>query len=284
MTDSAIATPHGVERRARSHVPSSSRTASLFPDLPPAPSSATNSPRREAAWRADLTRAWGYWRSRAKDEAEAARIDAAYDEQLAEGPDFARYHRGSEFRDAPRINLDRNDLAKLMTVWRAIERGSWNDKEKGKHGGVIGKLPLRVLEAFLFVLYRQGRSICVPYEAIATAAMICRRSVAMALALLERMGLLTIHRRIKRIKTPLGFKVVQDCNAYELHPPRGLGSIAARLFGGLAALFDPESSECKNFPAKGDHSYLNRRGGQNSPPPEPEADPWGALHTLGETT
>jgi hypothetical protein len=282
MTDSATLTPHGVERRARSHVPSSSRTASLFPDLPPAPSSATNSPRREAAWRADLTRAWGYWRGRAKDEAEAARIDAAFDAQLEQGPDFARYHRGSEFRDAPRINLDRNDRAKLMTLWRAIERGSWNNKEKGKHGGVIGKLPLRVLEAFLFVLYRQGRSICVPYEAIATAAMICRRSVASALALLERLGLLTIHRRIKRVKTPLGFRVVQDCNAYELHPPRGLGSIAARLFGGLAGLFDPESSECKNFTAKGDHSYSKRGGEQNSPKLDPDNPLDQALMNLGK--
>jgi hypothetical protein len=264
--------------------PLTEHTDSLFPDQPPAPRPATNSPRREAAWRADLTRAWGYWRGRAKDEAEAARIDAAFDEQMEEGPDFARYHRGSEFKDAPRVTLDRNDVAKLMAAWRAIERGSWNAKEKGKHGGVIGKLPLRVLEAFLFVLYRPGRAICLPYEAIAKAAMISRRSVATALELLERMGLLTIHRRIKRIKTALGFKVVQDCNAYELHPPRGLGSIAARLFGGLAAVFDPPASECKKFPAKGTGSFLREGEGRNSPSPSPTEDPWRWLDGQMEAT
>jgi hypothetical protein len=38
-----------------------------------------------------------------------------------------------------------------------------------------------------------------------------------ALARLKRLGLITVHRRLKRIKTKLGFKVVQDWNAYELH-------------------------------------------------------------------
>jgi hypothetical protein len=44
-----------------------------------------------------------------------------------------------------------------------------------------------------------------------------------------RLGLI----RVKRVKTELGFKVVQDCNAYDLHPPRGLGVLAVQLFAGL---------------------------------------------------
>jgi len=57
--------------------------------------------RRAELWREGLTRAWGYWRGKASSEHEAARIDAAFEEQLAEGPDFSRYHRDSDFRDAP---------------------------------------------------------------------------------------------------------------------------------------------------------------------------------------
>jgi hypothetical protein len=251
-------------------------TGSLFPSLEqaPSPARASNSPRREAGWRADLTRAWSYWRGKAKDEAEGARIDAAFEEQLAEGPDFARYHRGSEFKDAPSVTLDGNACAKLMAAWRSIERGSWKAKEKGKHGGVIGKTGLRVLETFLFVLYRPGKPICVPYEAIASAAMCSRRAVATALQWLQHMGLITVHRRIKRIKTPLGFKVVQDVNAYELHEPRGLGSIAARLFGGLAAMFSSEGSECRNSPAKGTHLLSLISKPQKLGPPSPKNDAW----------
>jgi hypothetical protein len=36
-----------------------------------------------------------YWHGKASSEHEAARIDAAFEEQLAEGPDFTRYHRDS---------------------------------------------------------------------------------------------------------------------------------------------------------------------------------------------
>jgi hypothetical protein len=161
--------------------PLSEITGSLFPELP------TSSPdsgapqgvratKQAAAWRADITRAWAHWRGKASSEHEAARIDAAFEEQLAEGPDFARYHRDSDFRKAPEVRLDRNDMAKLMTTYRAIERGSWKVKAKGKHGGALGRSALRVLETFLFVLYRPGKALCVPYEAIAEAALLSRRT------------------------------------------------------------------------------------------------------------
>jgi hypothetical protein len=250
--------------------------ASLFPDLTgeqsPTPARTINSRRREVAWRADLTRAWGYWRGKARNEADAAHIDSAFEEQLAEGPDFTRYHQGSEFRDAPRITLDGNARARLMAVYRQIERGTWKTKEAGKHGGVIGKSALRVLEAFLFVLYRPGKAICVPYEAIAAAAMISRRTVATVLPRLERMGLLTVYRRIKRVRTPLGLKVVQDINAYELHPPQGLGAIAAKLFGGIGGLFGLPSSECNNRTAKEASTYSLRQGAEKPPLPGPRTD------------
>jgi hypothetical protein len=47
------------------------------------------------------------------------------------------------------------------------------------------------------------------------------------------------------------FKVVQDCNAYDLHPPRGLGALAVQLFSGLLG----PRSECKNRTAKGREVY-----------------------------
>jgi hypothetical protein len=242
-------------------------TGSLFPELPTSSpdsgaSQRVRATKQAAAWRADITRAWAHWRGKASSEHEAARIDVAFEEQLAEGPDFSRHHRGSDFRDAPQVRLDRNDMAKLMTTYRAIERGSWKVKAKGEHGGAIGRSALRVLETFLFVLYRPGKALCLPYEAIAEAALLSRRTVADAIQHLARLGLITLHRRIKRIKTELGFKVVQDCNAYDLHPPRGLGVLAVQLFSGLLG----PRSECKNRTAKGHDVYSKRETGQNSAP------------------
>jgi hypothetical protein len=71
-------------------------------------------------------------------------------------------------------------MAKLMTTYRAIERGSWKVKAEGKHGGAIGRSALRVLETFLFVLYRPGKALCLPYEGIAEAALLSRRTVPSA--------------------------------------------------------------------------------------------------------
>jgi hypothetical protein len=180
--------------------PLSTALGTVFPDLP------TSSPdsgapdgiraiRRATAWRKNLTRAWSYWRGRASSEHEAARIDAVFEQQLADGPDFARYHRDSDFSAAPKVRLNHNDMAELMATYRAIERGSWKVKEKGEHGGALGRSALRLLEPFLFVLYRPGKAICVPYEAIAEAALLSRRTVAEAIQHLARLGLITFHRR-----------------------------------------------------------------------------------------
>jgi hypothetical protein len=64
--------------------------------------SANQSPRRLATH----CRALSYWRSRASSEHEAARIDAVFEQQIVEGPDFARYHRDSDFSAAPKVRLD----------------------------------------------------------------------------------------------------------------------------------------------------------------------------------
>jgi hypothetical protein len=56
--------------------------------------------------------------------------------------------------------------------------------------------------------------------------------------------------RVKRVKTELGFKVVQDCNAYGLHPPRGLGVLAVQLFRGFALPFPTAPKKGGLGPAK----------------------------------
>jgi hypothetical protein len=210
--------------------------------------------KRAAEWRKDLHRAHGYLRSRAGEE-EGRALDAELEQRLAEGPDFARYRGGSDFRDAPVLHLDRNAIAKIKTACHALDTAEWKDRAKGKHGGAT---PARcVLEALLW-LSRPGKGLCLPYEAIAEAAHYCRRTIADALQRLKRLGLITIHRRLKRIKTALGFKVVQGWNAYELHPP---GARLGPLFEGLR-------SECKTCAAK--EPLFHSKSKKESEPP-----PWG---------
>jgi hypothetical protein len=134
--------------------------------------------------------------------------------------------------------LDLRGIAKIKAACRAIENAAWKGRKKGKHGGMTPAR--RVLEALLW-RSRPGKGLALPYEAIAEAAHYCRRTIADALARLKRLGLITVHRRLKRIKTALGFKVVQDWNAYELHPP------GSRREG---PLFERPRSECKSCAAK----------------------------------
>jgi hypothetical protein len=48
---------------------------------------------------------------------------------------------------------------------------------------------------------------------------------------LERLGFVTRIRRIRRLQTPLGFRVVQITNAYRVHEPvSGLGLLALAVF------------------------------------------------------
>jgi hypothetical protein len=215
-----------------------------------------------------LTRAWGYLRQRARSEAEAAALDAEYERQLAEGP---RYHRGSEFIDVPRINYDRNFLAKVLFVARAIERGSYKVRAKGKHGGALGRSALAVLEVLINIARaRQGR-VAPGYDALAAIARMNRQTAITAINVLEMMGLVTVIRRIKRVRTALGFKIVQATNAFDIHPPElagarrpddaargrpgfvGLGRLAAALWA---------TSESKNSAApKGLSSSLSKRAG-----------------------
>ena len=148
------------------------------------------------------------------------------------GRDRCHYRRGSRFfLDAPKNNLDRNFVARVWFVANVIERKSWAGRAKGKHGGALGPVAMEVLKTLLFVIKKvDGRL----YPSLETLAMLSRKSkqsVVTAIGVLERMDFITVHRRAKRIQTPIGIRVVQDSNAYEFHlPTKGLGAIAMALF------------------------------------------------------
>jgi hypothetical protein len=87
----------------------------------------------------------------------------------------------------------------------------------------------------------------------------CRQSVVTALDDLERLGFVTRIRRIRRVQTPLGFKVLQITNAYRVHEPTsGLGLLAIGLFASESNYFIP--SEAKFYSKSNDASRANTAG------------------------
>lgn len=199
----------------------------------------TRSRDRAAAWRNDLARAVGYYFERATTPEQRIELEGAYAEALAAGPDFARYHRGSEFRNPPRICTDRNFLARLMFMADVIERKTWATREKGKHGGALGRSALTVFRVLLFVVSKREGCLYPTLETLARLARMSKPTVVAAIKRLVLLGFLTVYRRCKRIRTPLGIRVVQDSNAYEYHPPTGLGALGWSIWR--------PGSESKNF-------------------------------------
>jgi hypothetical protein len=146
------------------------------------------------------------------------------------------------------VNTDRNHLARLMFMVDTIERKSWAIRQKGKHGGAFGRSALMVFRVLLFVVSKRNGCLYPSLETIATLARMSKQTAVTAIKRLVLMGFLTVHRRIKRIRTSWGIKVVQDSNAYEYHPPTGLGALAwaiwqPRLFTGPGAEVDRPGRE-----------------------------------------
>lgn len=142
-----------------------------------------------------------------------------------------RFRRGSDFRRPPKNNVDRNFVDK---VWRAatmIERKSWSCRAKGKHGGSLGAVAIEVLRTLLFVIRKSDGQLYPSLETIARLSRKSKQAIVTAIKVLERMGFLTVYRRVKRIDTPFGVRVVQDSNAYQFHlPTKGLGALAMAVF------------------------------------------------------
>jgi len=95
--------------------------------------------------------------------------------------------------------------------------------------------------------------------------------VVNCLKLLSLYGFVIVHRRIKRIRTPLGLKVVQDTNAYTIQEPQGLGAIAVRMFR--------QASESRKCSPSSKNFHPSKRAGQN---PGPNEVPDGVYTSLYE--
>lgn len=241
--------------------------STLFPHLErergdSAPDSTTGTEiratRQAAAWRAQIARAYAYQLSRAATEGQREALERSYQETLEAGPDFARIHKDSAFATPPVKPYNAREAQEIMRQARAIERGTYATREKGQHGGVIGKSALRVLEVMLFVLWPICRRGMFPSVAhIADKAQLSPRTVHTALSVLKLMGFVTAIRRMKRVASALGQRQEQDTNAYTLHLPKGWGAIGAALFGFVR--------DCKNFIAKESSFSLYGVSPANSP-------------------
>ncbi|WP_040620583.1 hypothetical protein [Rhodovulum sp. PH10] len=228
-------------------------------DSVPSPTGKVTSPRsrnRAAAWAQDMARAHAYMSSRARSEAEQEAADRLYEEALRQGPDFTRYRTGSDFREAPRLNIDRNAYARIIFALEMIERGTYrHSRKKGKQG--IPRTAARVLKALLGLAMRHGR-VYPSLLGLAQLACVCKQTVVECLKLLELYGFVVVHRRCKRIRTPLGFKVVQDTNAYTVQEPRGLGALALSVF--------QRASESRKLAASSFQSHSIKEQKQNPLP------------------
>ena len=195
---------------------------------------------RAAQWQSDMHRAALSIMAACPDDADA--IGEHLEGEIAKGPDFSRQHRGSAFLDAPKVNTDRNFCARLMFIADVIERKTWRSRSKGKHGGTLGRSALSLLRVLMFVVKKSAGKLFPSYDHLARLCRMSRRTVVTAMGILVRMGVVTAHRRIKRVRTPLGVRVVQDSNAYEYHMPKGLGALAWSIFR--------PPSECNNSSAR----------------------------------
>jgi hypothetical protein len=83
--------------------------------------------------------------------------------------------------------------------------------------------------------------------------MCCKASVVTALADLERLGFVSRIRRIRQVKTPLGFTTRQITNAYRVHEPAsGIGLLAMCVFASESNSWTPSvyRVDSENAPAE----------------------------------
>jgi hypothetical protein len=119
----------------------------------------------------------------------------------------------------------------MMVTFYTMTRSGWVAKAKGKHRGLLSRCAEEVFKALVYLAGKFDR-LFPSLKGLAYLARCCPASVSTALDQLEAFGIVTRHRRLKRVMTPLGFKTVQNTNAYEIHPPNtGLGKLAVAVFG-----------------------------------------------------
>ena len=111
--------------------------------------------------------------------------------------------------------MSRKQAAKLWHKARVWDRKT---HQPGRHGGVIGRAALGVLNVLLFdfLNYQTGR-LDPSLETIAKKAGMARRTVVTALARLRGLGLLNWQRRCEEDRDEAGrFRLRQQTNAYAL--------------------------------------------------------------------
>jgi len=254
--------------------------STLFPELDrDRPDSAHRKPPaarqkgRAADWQAQISRAYAYAAGRAANEAEAEELQQAFEAAMEEGPDFINYRRESLFLDAPAVAIDRNLAARIRFQLVAIFRGTWKAKDKGQHAGMIKHSVIEVFDALIRLAFKHGR-LFPSLVGLGYLAGRSKQTIINALKVLAQLGFITIHRRIKRIRTAFGVKVVQDTNAYEIHEPGALGRMAFSIFFG--------GSESRNSAARKPHCLSMKKEPANSPQRMPWEGHWGDLHEQWE--
>ena len=130
-----------------------------------------------------------------------------------------------EVDGAASVCTDRNFLTRVWFVALTLERKTWASREKGKHGGALGRSALELLRTLLFVVSKGEGKLYPSLDELARLARMSRQTVISAIERLKSLGFITVHRRIKRIRTSLGLRVVQDSNAYVYDLPTGLGAL-----------------------------------------------------------
>jgi RNA polymerase-binding transcription factor DksA len=220
----------------------------------PLPVKSARSRNRAAWWRQDLERTAAYLMGQARTGEERAFVEELYEQAVEHGPDFTHYRSKSAFMNAPKLGLDRNAYARILNALDMIERGTYRHcRDKGKQG--IPRTVARVLKCLLNLALQYGE-VRPSLDGIARLACVAKQTVVNCLKVLAFYGFVEVHRRIKRIPTALGFKVVQDTNAYTIQEPRGLGALAASIF--------KRASESKKRSASSTEIHSIKRTGQTS--------------------
>jgi hypothetical protein len=123
------------------------------------------------------------------------------------------------------VPLDREAKCRIATLARAL----MHPTEKGKHYGMVTAKAHEVLKTLLWVFHNVKTGWCFPsYEKIAEAAHCHRDTVAEAIAMLERAGILTWCNRLKRVVEAGVRKVVRTSNSYRFNDPGSKSEIPIR--------------------------------------------------------
>src|SRR6202023_4092803 len=88
-------------------------------------------------------------------EDERAFVEQLYEQAIEDGPDFIHYRAKSAFEAAPRLGIDRNAYARILSALDMIERGTYRHcRDKGKQG--IPRTVARVLKCLLNLALHYG--------------------------------------------------------------------------------------------------------------------------------